>query len=410
MEQFNPCITLLQRDPYPVYRQYRRNDPVHLGLPPLPEYPESWYLFRYDDIESVLKNRAFINERTKANYALPCSPALLEREPLWQILEKWILLSDPPAHTRIRSSVTGAFTKKSVQLLEPLIQRTANQLLDKVIARGEMDLVEDYAAPLPLAVISQLLGIHIEPPGQFRTWSKAVANALDTASGPDFYDRALQLMTDIVGQLKHDFRDKRRDNADDGLIADLLAAQSGADGLQDDELISLCTLLMFAGQETTIDAIGNCVLSLLQHPDQLGKLVADHALLPGAVEELLRYNSPLQMAVVRVAAEDTEVGGRLLRRGDNVTAVLGAANRDPEKFPDPDCLDITRIIGARNVIFGQGIHICLGAHLARLELQIALGSLLHRVKAMHLKSDQLQWRNNVSFRGLTTLPVTFEPS
>lgn len=410
VEKFNPCLELLQHDPYPVYRHYRRCDPVHLGMPPLPDYPDSWYLFRYDDIESVLKNRAFVNDRQKAGYGLPCSPALLEREPLWRILEKWILLSDPPAHTRIRAQVSGAFTKKSVVILEPFIQRAADQLLDNVIDRGEMDLIRDYATPLPLTVISQLLGIRIDPPERFRAWSKAVANALDTSTGPAVYDRTMHLMTDIVAQLKHDFRDQRRHDADDGLIAELLAAQAGDDGLQEDELISLCTLLLFAGQETTIDAIGNSVLALLQHPDQLEILTADPALLPDAAEELLRFNSPLQMAVVRVASDDMEIGGRRLRRGDNVTAILGAANRDPEKFADPDRLDITRRIGNRDVIFGQGIHICLGIHLARLELQIALGTLLRRVQSLHRQSDQLHWRNNVVFRGLTALPVSFEPT
>jgi len=409
VEKFNPCLDLLQQDPYPVYHEYRRSDPVHLGMPPMPDHSESWYLFRYDDVDKVLKSRVFINDRQQASHTLPCSTAMLEREPLWQVLSKWILLSDPPAHTRIRSRVNKTFTRKAVRVLAPLIQEMTDRLLGKAIGRGEMDLVRDLATPLPVAVISRLLGIRIENTEQFKIWSRSVADAIDMGRGPETYDRAMHLMMEIVAQLRNEFRVKRRQPEDD-LVSSLLATMEDDEGIDEDELISLCTMLMFAGQETTIDAIGNSVLALLQHPDQLQLLRDNPELLPGAVEELLRYNSPLQMAVIRVAAEDVEVGGRQLRKGDSVTAVLGAANRDPDRFEDPDRLDITRNIGTRDVIFGRGIHICLGAHLARLEFQIVLGTLLRRMRSIQLQSEQLHWRNNVVFRGLTSLPVSFESS
>jgi len=409
VEKFNPCLDLLQQDPYPVYDEYRRLDPVHLGMPPMPQHDESWYLFRYADVEAVLRSRVFINDRQKASHTLPCTPALLEHEPLWRVLSKWILLSDPPAHTRIRSSVNRAFTRNATGVLAPLIQEMVDRLLDGLVVRGEMDLVSDLARPLPLAVIARLLGIRIENPEQFRVWSRSVADALDMGTGQEAYNRAMHLMTEIVAQLRIEFRDKRQQPEDD-LVSSLLASMDDDEGIDEDELISLCTLLMFAGQETTIDAIGNSVLALLQHPDQLQMLRDDPGLLPGAVEELLRYNSPLQMSVIRIAAEDVEIGGRQLRKGDSVTAVLGAANRDPDRFADPDRLDITRSIGARDVVFSQGIHRCLGVHLARLELQIVLGTLLRRIKSLQLKSDQLQWRQNIVFRGLTSLPVSFEAS
>jgi cytochrome P450 len=406
MEKFNPCLDLLQQNPYPVYHEYRRLDPVHLGMPPRPEHDESWYLFRYDDVAAVLKNRAFINDRLKAAHALPCSAPLLERKPLWQVFSKWPLFIDPPTHTRIRSRVSKAFTRKAIDILTPLIQETTDQLLDKVINRSDMDLVRDLATPLPVAVISRLLGIRIEDPEQFRTWSKSIADAIDMGISADVYDHAMQLMTEIVSQLRVEFHDKRR-QPDDGLVSSLLAAMENDEGIDEDELISLCTMLMFTGQETTIDAISSSVLALLQHPDQQQILRDDPGLVPGAVEELLRYNSPVQMAAIRVAAEDVKVGGKQLRKGDHVMAVLGAANRDPDRFEDPDRLDITRNFGTQDVIFGQGIHICLGIHLARLEVRIVLGTLLRRLKSIQLQSEQLHWRNNVLFRGLTSLPVSF---
>jgi len=407
VEKFNPCLDLLQQDPYPVYHQYRRSDPVHRGMPPRPEHDECWYLFRYDDVAAALKNRAFINDRLKASHTLPCASALLERESLWQVLSKWMLLSDPPTHTRIRSSVGKAFTHKAILALVPLIQETTDQLLDKVVKQGQMDLVRDFATPLPIAIISRLLGNRIEDPKQFKVWSRAVANAMDMGSNPDAFDNAMDLMTGIVAQLRDEFRGKRKQPEDD-LVSTLLASMDARNVIEEDELISLCTMLMFAGQETAIDAISSSILALLQNPDQLQMLRDDPELLPGAVEELLRYNSPLQMAVIRVAAEDVEVGGKQLRKGDIITAVLGAANRDPARFEDPDRLDITRNIGTQDVIFGQGIHICLGIHLARMEIQIALGTLLRRLGSIQLQSEQLHWRNNVVFRGLTTLPVSFE--
>lgn len=409
MDKFNPCPDLLQQNPYPVYHEYRCQDPVHLGMPPRPEHEESWYLFRYDDVAAALKNRTLINNRLKAAHALPCSAPLLERESLWQVFSKWPLLIDPPDHTRIRSSVSKAFTRSAISVLAPFIQETTDRLIDEVISRGQMDLVRDLATPLPIVVISRLLGIRIENPEQFRTWSKSVADATDMGQSPDVYDKAMHLMKGIVAQLRDEFRDKRRQPEAD-LVSSLLASMEGGEGIDEDELISLCTMLMFAGQETTIDAIGNSVLALLQHPDQMQLLRDDPGLLPGAVEELLRFNSPVQMSSIRVAAEEVNIGNRQLHKGDHVMAVLGAANRDPERFEDPDRLDIMRTIGTRDVIFGQGIHICLGAHLARMEIQIVLGTLLRRLRSIQLQSKQLHWRSNVVFRGLTSLPVSFEAS
>jgi len=271
-----------------------------------------------------------------------------------------------------------------------------------------MDIVRDFAAPLPVAVIAGFLGLRFSDPVELRAWSRSVANAMAAEATPELYDDALEKTKYFTSYLQQAFREKRKQPGDD-LLSSLLQVQDDG-GLDEDELVSLYSQIMFAGQETTIDAIGNSVLALLQHPEQLEKLQSSPALLPNAVEELFRYNSPIQLAMIRFPTEDVEIGGKQIRRGDGVTAVLGSANHDQQHFDNAEELDISRIIKSRDVVFGQGIHRCLGAHLARLELQIVLETLLRRVKSMQLKSDQLHWRQNVVFRGLTSLPVSFEAS
>ena len=406
MEKFKPTLARLNRAPYTAYRLYRDSDPVHLGSPLYPEYPESWYLFRHEDIVSVLGSRLFINDSSKASGGMPRPPATPSRQAFWELVEKWLLLSDTPDHTRIRSHVSRSFTRNSAEQLIPFIQETADDLLDRVIDRGEVDIVRDFAVPLPVAVVGRLLGLHFKDPGQLRSWSRSIANAMAPEAKSKLYDDALEKTRDFTSYLQQTFREKRKKPGND-LISSLLQAQENG-GLDENELVSLCSMITFAGQETTIDAIGNSLLALLQHPDQLEKLQANPALLPNAVEELLRYSSPVQIAMVRFPTEDVEIGGKQIHRGDGVTAILGSANRDPIRFEHPERLDISRTIKSRDVIFGHGIHRCLGAHLARMELQIVLETLLRRVKSLQLKSDQLQWKQNIVFRGLASLPVSFD--
>lgn len=408
MEKFNPTLARLHKNPYPAYRQYRDSDPVHLGMPLYPEYPKSWYLFRHEDVESVMGSRLFINDRSKTIDAVSCSSAMPSRQAFWSLVEKWLLLSDAPDHTRFRSHVSRSFTRTSAEQLIPFIQETADSLLDRVIDRGEMDIIREFAVPLPVAVVTRLLGLHISDPGELRAWSRSVANAMAPESTQKLYDDALEKTGDFTSNLKQAFHEKRRKPGND-LISSLLQVQEKG-GLDENELVSLCSMIIFAGQETTIDAIGNSLLALLQHPDQLEKLQADPALLPNAVEELLRYNSPVQIAMIRFPTEDVKIGGKTIHRGDGVTAMLGSANHDPIRFDTPEKLDICRTIKSRDVIFGQGMHRCLGAHLARMELKIVLETLLRRTKSLELKSDQPRWRQNIVFRGLTCLPVTFEVS
>jgi len=408
VEQFNPTLAILNKDPYPVYRQYREADPVHLGKALYPEYPESWYLFRHEDVESVLRSRIFINERSKISAGSACPVSTPSRKAFWETLEQSLLLVDPPDHTRNRALVNAPFARKSVQQLIPFIQKTADEILDEAVSRGGMDIVSDFSAPLPVTVIARIMGLQISDHRKIRAWSMPIADAMASEVTPESYDAALAMVEDFTHHLQQVFREKRNNPGDD-LISSLLHAQDDGE-LDEHRLVSMCSQIMVAGQETTIDAIGNAILALLQHPNQLEELQSRPELIPNAAQELLRYNSPIQMAIIRFPTEDVEIGGKQIRRGDGVTAILGSANHDPERFDNPDKLDITRSFKGRDVVFGQGIHRCLGAHLAQVELEIALETLLRRVNSIQLKSDQLHWRQNIVFRGLTSLPVSYQAS
>ena len=408
MQQFNPTLARLNKDPYPVYRQYREADPVHLGKALFPEYPESWYLFRHEDIDAVLRNRLFINNRSKTSGGSACPAATPSRKAFWETLEQSLLLSDPPEHTCNRSLVSSSFSRQSAQQLKTFIRESAEAILDRAMKLAEIDIVRDFAAPLPVVVIARIMGLQISDHEMIRNWSRPIADAMAPEASSKIYDDALQMVSDFTRHLKQAFHEKRNNPGDD-MLSSLLQAQ-GTGELDEDRLVSMCSQIMVAGQETTIDAIGNSILALLQHPEQLEELQSNPGLIPNAARELFRYNSPIQIAMVRFPGEDMEIGGKQIHRGDGVTAMLGSANHDPERFENPENLDITRDFKGRDVIFGQGIHRCLGAHLAQLELEIALETLLRRVNSLKLKSDRFLWRQNVVFRGLTSLPVSCQPS
>jgi cytochrome P450 len=408
VQQFKPTLARLNKDPYPVYRQYREADPVHLGKALFPEYPKSWYLFRHEDVESVLRNRLFINDRSKTSDYSACPVASPVRRTFWETLEQSLLLTDLPDHTRNRSLVNNSFSRQSAQQLTPFIRESADAIFDRIFKQGEMDIARDFAAPLPVVVIARIMGLEISDHEMIRNWSRPIADAMATEASSKIYDDALRMVNDFTHHLKLAFRDKRKHPGDD-MISSLLQTHNDGDP-GEDKLVSMCAQIMVAGQETTIDAIGNSILALLQHPEQLEELQSNPGLIPNAVQELFRYNSPIQIAMIRFPTDDIEIGGQQICQGDGVTAMLGSANHDPERFDNPERLDITRDFKGRDVIFGQGIHRCLGAHLAQLELEIALETLLRRVKSIRLKSDRPQWRQNVVFRGLTSLPVSYQAS
>lgn len=394
--EFNPFLPEFHANPYPFYHRLRAADPVHrtpMGL---------WVLTRYDDIVSVLRDPRYGREefdQILANvYGEDTTNASRARS---------MLFRDPPDHTRLRGLVSQAFTPRMIEHMRTHIQDIVDRLLDRVENANAMDVIADLAYPLPVTVICEMLGVPADAHAGIRQWSVDLARSLDAIGMPS--DEEVVKRGRVARQAMLDyFRDllpERRQRPRDDLLSLLIAAEEQGDRLTEGELLITCNLLFVAGHETTVNLIGNGLLALLNHPDQLAKLRADPTLLPGAVEELLRYDSPVQRTG-RITNTDVELDGRKIAKGSLVVTAIGAANRDPAHFPDPDRLDITRRDN-RHIAFGFGIHFCLGAPLARLEGQIAIDTLLRRMPGLRLVSSAPEWRESSTLRGLKRLPVTF---
>ncbi len=392
---FNPLLPEFHANPYPFYRRLREEDPVHAS--PL----GAWILTRYDDAVMVLRDPRF------------------GREGMADLLEarlgigadsshtRDMLFRDPPDHTRLRALVSRAFTPRVVEAMRPHIQEIVDGLLDRLEVGHGMDVIEDLAYPLPVRVICEMLGVPTSDQEVFRQWSADIARSLDAALLPA--DSGIitrgQEASDALKEYFRSLIAVRRKQPQPDLLSALIAAEEQGDKLSEAELLSTCVLLLIAGHETTVNLIGNGLLALLQHPDQMRALADDPALIHTAVEELLRYDGPVQRTG-RMATADVEIGGKQIPKGSVVVSVIGAANRDPAHFSDPERLDITRRDN-RHIAFGFGIHFCLGAPLARIEGQVAIGTLLRRIPALKLVSDTPEWRESSVLRGLKTLPVTF---
>ncbi|MFE0104353.1 cytochrome P450 [Streptomyces sp. NPDC059009] len=360
----------------------------------------AWLVTRYEDVREGLANPLLSLDK---RHALPGSYQGLALPPA---LDANLLNMDPPDHTRIRSLVARAFTRRRVEQLRAPVRRTADALLDAMAPLGRADLIAAYAAPLPIVVICDLLGVPEGDRRDFREWWDAVI-APDPAQ-PDAGARAKEAVGAILGFFTRLLADKRAHPGDD-LLSDLIAARDeGGDRLTEDELMSLAFLILFAGYENTVQLIGNAVLALLSHPEQLAVLRADPSRLPAAVEELQRYDGPVPLAIRRFPVEDVRIAGVTVPAGETVLLSIAGANRDPHRFADPDRLDLGRDASG-HLTLGHGVHHCLGAPLARLETQIALGALLERFPdlALDAKPDELAWRPSMRARGLTALPVVF---
>ncbi|MGW4735574.1 cytochrome P450 family protein [Streptomyces shenzhenensis] len=378
--------------PYDVYRRLRDSAPVHRITGP--DGTPAWLVTRYDDVRDALADpRLSLDKRhatagTYKGFSLP--PAL----------DANLLNMDPPDHTRVRRLVGRAFTPRRVQGLRAPIRRTADTLLDALGPHGSADLVAAYAAPLPITVICDLLGIPDQHRLDFRIWTDSLV-APDPAR-PEAGKEAVVAMLEYFTRL---LRDKRAEPGDD-LLSDLISVRDDGDRLSEDELMSLAFLILFAGYENAVQLIGNSVLALLSHPDQLAALRRDPGLLPGAVEEFARYEGPALLAIRRFPVEDVTIGGVTVPAGETVWVSPAAANRDPARFPDPDRLDLGRDAGG-HLTLGHGIHYCLGAPLARAETEIALAALLDRFPDLALGDGELRWRRSLRARGLVALPVTY---
>jgi cytochrome P450 len=389
VEVFSPEF---ETDPYPVYTELRREGPVREVT--MPGGVPAWLITRYADARRALADQRL----AKAPAARIAGMTELPRE-LADATGRHMLNVDPPDHTRLRRLVSAAFTVRRIEALRPRIEQIADELLDAMDEQDEVELLDAYAFPLPIQVICELLGVPLADRDSFRAWSNTIV------AGQSARAELPAAMAGLVGYLRDLIVAKQATPADD-LLSALIAASSEHDRLTEDELTSMGFLLLVAGHETTVTLLGNAVLALLNHPDQLDRLRGDPALLPASIEEFLRYESPVEISTFRVATEPVEIGGTTIPAGAVVLVGLLSGNRDETRFPAADQLDLTRADNL-HLAFGHGIHHCLGAPLARLEAQVGLGRLLPRYPALRLAvpSHELSWRPGTLIRGLTTLPV-----
>ncbi len=390
------------RDPYPVYHELRASDPVHWS-----EIMGSWVLTRYDDVVATMRDPRRFSSAGRHALSLDRLPAEVRKraKPIYEHYAVGMIHADPPDHTRMRALVNKVFTVRAMESLRPRVQAIVDGLLDAVQGDGEMDVMTALAYPLPVAIISRILGIPEEDNDRFRYWNEGVNELTATGRTTEAnLARGLPIFVNMRAYLRELIEKRRRDPQDD-LLSALVQVENGGDRLSEEELITNYQTLITAGFETTMNLIGTGLLALLLHPEEFSRLQADPSLAEPAIEELLRYETPFQRNW-RVAAQDVELGGKQIERGQLVAQMLGAANRDPEVFPDPDRLDIRRDSG-RHIAFGYGIHFCIGAPLARIEADIAFRTLLQRFPALRLKHENVDWREQIVFRGLNSLMVEF---
>ncbi len=401
---FDPAVL---PNPYPVYAQLRAEDPVHWD-----DFFQLWALTRYADIAALLRDPRISSKRITNDgrqlwdaERLPGDARPAARA-TYRAFAHLVLMYDPPEHTRFRSMISRAFTPRMIEGMRPFIQSTVDELIDAVEAQGRMDLIADLAYPLPAIVIAEMLGVPHDDHEQFKAWSADFATSFDV--DPSRPEREAQAVKGVAALLDYvaELVERRRTERHDDLVqahVDLC----GGDEESVFEVVANLAGLLFAGHETTTNLLGNGLFALLRHPEQWQRLRDEPELLGSAVEECLRYDAPVQW-IARRAAQDLEIGGKAIRQGQLLGLFVGAANRDPAQFAEPDRFDVGRREN-RHLSFAHGIHFCLGAALARLEGQIAIGTLARRLPHLRL-AGEATWRENVSIRGLQSLPVSFAPA
>jgi hypothetical protein len=394
---FNPFSPDFLRNPYPAFQQLRSSAPImrtEMGF---------WVASRYDDVTTILRDKRFgkcFVQRTEKQHG----PDIWE-QPVYASMRNWMLVMDPPDHGRLRGLVARAFAPRHLKALRPRIQQLVDDSLDAVQDNGGMEFIKDFAHPLPVHVICDMLGIPLEERNQFFEGSRLSGRLIDPT--PMTPDERKQVNEGHQQQAAYfqDLFERRRKTPGDDIITELLGAADDGDKLSDDELIGNIILLFGAGHETTVNMLGNGLLALLSDRPQWETLVADPSLVPNAVEEMLRFDSSVQMTG-RVAFEDVEIGDVTIPAGEAVLNLLGAANRDPEHYDSPESFQVDRQ-NVQPASFGGGIHHCLGAPLARLEGEIAMAALIKRLPNIQLANDDPDWRLTFTLRGLTSLPVTW---
>lgn len=402
----DPSLSLFQlldpevlANPYPLFKRLRETDPVHWD-----PFLHAWVVTRYEDVINVMLKCSA--ERTPTPQQLEAMGMLEELQPISRVMVKQMLFMDAPSHTRLRALCATAFTPARVAALKQHIQEIAGQLLDRVVDKGRMDVIADFANPLPAIVTAELFGVPVEDHQNLKDWSTDFAEMLGNFQhNPDRARRALRATENMVAYFQKQMREQAK-NPRPGLVSSLMSAEVDGSRLTEEEVVANLMVTMVGGQETTTNLIGNGLVSLLKNRDQLELLKNDPSILPSAIEELLRYESPSQHTA-RLAAEDMVLGGKKIQKRQAVIAVFAAANRDPERFPDPDKLDLRRADN-RHVAFAWGAHYCFGAPLARLESQIAFEAILRRLPNIQMEPQELVWRDNLGLRGLTSLFIRFD--
>jgi cytochrome P450 len=384
-------------DPYPLYARLREEDPVHWD-----QFLHCWVVTRYGDVHAVLKE--FSADRTPSPDQLRAL-GIEGIEPIAEMMVRQMLFLDAPKHTHLRKLCSTAFTPRRVELLEARIEAIANRLIDRVAASGRMDVIADFAAPFPSIVFAALLGVPEEGHAQLKAWSADFAEMLGNFQhNVDRIAQVLKSTTEMVDYFRRAIHEEERP-LPDGLLKSLVEAEVDGEYLSEDEVIANAIVTMVGGQETTTNLIGNGLLTLMRQPTKLAELRDRPEIMESAIEELLRYEAPSQHTG-RICRADTLIGGKLIRKGEAVMAVMAAGNRDPERFTDPDALDFERTDN-RHLAFGWAAHFCFGAPLARMEGRIAFATLLKRLPGLAQAEGKLEWRENLGLRGLKALTVTF---
>lgn len=387
-------------DPFPYLARLRAEAPVFPSR--IGGKQPAWLVTRYADVQALFMDERFAKNRR----ATQTADQLRDRPwmpPAFRPLETNMLDQDPPDHTRLRALVQKAFTPRIVEQMRGRVEALSNALIDAVLARGEMDLIRDFALPLPMTIITEILGVPLRDQAKFHRWSK-VAVSINPARGSL---RAIPSLYLFVRYIRG-FLQRRRQDPRDDLVSALIQAEEAGDRLSEDELLAMVFLLLIAGHETTVNLIANGTLALLQDPAALAELRANPEQIKPGVEELLRFTSPVMLATERYAREDLALDGVAIPRGGLVFGVIGSANRDPAVFEDPDRLILGRP-NNRHLGFGHGAHYCLGAPLARLEAQVGLNALVQRLPELRLAvaPERLRWRKSLLLRGMEALPVAF---
>ena len=397
---FNPFDPAFHINPYPTYERLRTEDPIHKSL------FGTWIITRYADAVSILNDKRFNVDNLPERLQLK-SAYLKEGDlqTLSQTINQWLLFLNPPDHTRLKRIVTPAFSSTAVEAVRQKIHTIFDDLLAKVKQKGEMDIITDLANPLSALTIAEIFGLPREDYTKLIRWASEEFFILQQTWSLEAYQHQNQVVTENKEYLAEKVAELKKEQ-NDGLISYLINQKNVENQLTEEEIISTCMVINIGAKDTTSSLIGNSILALLTHPESLDYLQQNPKEIKNAVEEFLRYDSPIQ-TVHRRAMEDVEMAGKVIPSGDTVIIHIGAANRDPEEFTNPDQLDFTR--QNRHIAFGGGIHHCLGIFLAKIEAQIAINTLIQSLPDIRMNTDKLDWHESIALRGLKTLPVKFTP-